>query len=704
MRWGSERRGRELRIKVPEAPGPTPSHPFPLLRHRRRLARRVVTRRGRRRRRLRSTILVALRRQRQPRDGAAIRSRTPAAVGRTAGAFLTSNIRARPASGNSMERVARRQARLGKASRACEGAVRPGICASRPIGAPSARGCVSYRGARGVRRGWSAARWTSRGMVSATERARAQRAECVGHGSLRSWGLLGAWLVLGACGARDIGGSSEQRAPIAVSSVSTATSADPVAPAACARDEDCRAANRCVDTSCVAGACEFRARSCDDGDPCTEDTCDPDVGCQHRFLTEDLDGDGHRAPLAGMAAGAPGSCGDDCDDHSNVTYPGAPELCDGVDNDCNGVVDDGRALALQDEQPIWLSPNSTRAAVSGITHDGAQFVVAISAYRARNETELVGVGDGQVRWRSAAVQTNSDSYPGAIIATGQHLALAWEDRRDDDFEIYFNRFDTEGRKLGPDQRLSHARGFSLAPDLLFTGDGYFVAWADRRLGADDFRVFGQHVGSDGLPSSEQNVLLTPQTPGASGPRLARGVSTLGLLFHRTEVQGGQVLFQMLDEELKPLGAPRVLSGPHGVASALGYEGGRYYAFWYDYEVVPGDAIWGAILSEGGHLLMRERRLTTVAPFARHASVALLGKRWILAWSEYQDDRFGVHVQTFDQSLNPVGEVVALRHETGDLDGPQVAVSAQGEVAVAFTNRSGGEAQAYLVTLGCRDPG
>lgn len=597
-----------------------------------------------------------------------------------------------------MGRAVRRLGPPGKESHACGGTVRPGICAWLRTVVQSVRNYVSFRGVRGVRRGSCVALWTSRGTVSVTERAAAGLGEGGPRSRHRHW--LAPWLVLGACGARDIGGTSESLIPIAVSS---ATASDLATPGSCQRDDDCRAANRCVAFSCVAGACEARTLSCDDGDPCTEDTCDPDTGCHHRLLTEDLDGDGYRGPLAGMAAGVPGSCGDDCDDRSSATYPGAPELCDGVDNDCNGIADDGRALALQGDEPLWLSSDSTRAAVSGITHDGKQFVVALSAYRARNETELVAVADGQVNWRSAAVRTNSDSYPGSIIWTGQHLALAWEDRRDDDFEIYFNRFDTAGQKLGPDQRLSHARGFSLAPDLLFTGEGYFVAWADRRLGADDFRVFGQTVELDGLRSGEQNALLTPQTPGASDPRLARGETTSGLLFHRTEVQGGQVLFQMLDEELEPLGAPRALSGPHGVTSALTYKDGRYYAFWYDYEVVPGDAIWGAILSEGGHLLMPGRRLTTAASFARYASVALLGERWILAWSEYQGDRFGVHIQSFDQSLNPVGEVVALRHETGDLDGPQIAASPQGEIAVAFTNRSGGQAQAHLVTLGCRDP-
>ena len=45
----------------------------------------------------------------------------------------------------------------------------------------------------------------------------------------------------------------------------------------------------------------------------------------------DVDGDGHPSPGAG---------GEDCDDARAETHPGATELCDGFDNDCDGNVDE----------------------------------------------------------------------------------------------------------------------------------------------------------------------------------------------------------------------------------------------------------------------------------------------------------------------------------------------------------------------------
>jgi len=104
-------------------------------------------------------------------------------------------------------------------------------------------------------------------------------------------------------------------------------------------------------TSVPAGHAENNT-DCDDGDATvhpgatetcngTDDNCDgsTDEGVLNTYY-RDFDSDGH-----GTSSGTAEDCtppsgyvstSDDCDDRDSTTYPGAPEACDGNDNDCSG--------------------------------------------------------------------------------------------------------------------------------------------------------------------------------------------------------------------------------------------------------------------------------------------------------------------------------------------------------------------------------
>jgi hypothetical protein len=112
--------------------------------------------------------------------------------------------------------------------------------------------------------------------------------------------------------------------------------------------EDESDAEGCVDTD--EDGWSVDCNDCNDADatvnPGAEEVCNGvDDNCDGR-IDEGFDND----------ADGVTTCAGDCDDTDPSTYPGAPEICDGFDNDCDGIVPDDEVDADGDGVLDCLQP------------------------------------------------------------------------------------------------------------------------------------------------------------------------------------------------------------------------------------------------------------------------------------------------------------------------------------------------------------
>lgn len=107
--------------------------------------------------------------------------------------------------------------------------------------------------------------------------------------------------------------------------------------------------------------------------------------CNETVWYLDADGDGRgTATTTVMACDPPAGYvpfGDDCDDASAARYPGATELCDGADDDCDGLVDEASTMNAECNGCALFEADGRAYAfcAAGATWDGARVACAAFA-------------------------------------------------------------------------------------------------------------------------------------------------------------------------------------------------------------------------------------------------------------------------------------------------------------------------------------
>jgi hypothetical protein len=258
------------------------------------------------------------------------------------------------------------------------------------------------------------------------------------------------------------------------------------------------------------------AGDCDDGNPdispiahevCNgfDDDCDALVddlddlvdGSAIWYLDSDLDGYG--GPVTIEACTQPPGYREaprDCDDHDASVHPTADEVCDGVDNDCDTLVDDQDALSPGEGRELYIDADG----------DGAGSGAPILA---------CGVRPGLSESPDDCNDANPDVWPGAV----EHRNLVDDDcdglvdDEDDDVDLTFGSdwfVDADGDGVGGDDVVRSCAAPEGSSDI--TGD-----CDDSDASVSDAAIWWQDADGDGYGAGA--TVVSCAVPGADWVRL-----------------------------------------------------------------------------------------------------------------------------------------------------------------------------------------
>lgn len=387
----------------------------------------------------------------------------------------------------------------------------------------------------------------------------------------------------------------------------------------------------------------------------------------------------------------------DCNDASAASYPGAVELCDGYDNDCDGSLDNSMVCDRTCDSPEKIgtdvrvtqshSPFRGPALVwtgaeYGLAWEGRDGITGIYFTRLDASGNKIGgdlrIANSQVydewpvlvwtgaeyglAWRSVGAQetqiyftrldasgnkigtdsrvSNSSStvtFP-SLIWTGSEYGVAWSDWRDGNVEIYFTHLTRVGEKIGGDVRITNALGNSTFPSLVWNGEGYAVAWSDGRAGPNIEIYFGRFDASGNRIDEDQRLTFTSFV--SEMPSLVWSGQGFGLVWRENFAEQGEIYFSLLDAAgNRTSGDIRVTNDPASSdLPCVAWSGNEYGVVWADTRAGGNDIYFARLDSVGTKIGgdFRVTNYTSLPHLSYDPSIVWTGGQFGVAWLDNRD--------------------------------------------------------------------
>ncbi|MCA9596848.1 MAG: putative metal-binding motif-containing protein [Myxococcales bacterium] len=284
-------------------------------------------------------------------------------------------------------------------------------------------------------------------------------------------------------------------------------------PTSCTKDADCddglacNGKETCGSTGCVAGT----PMDCQNPDAAhCESACKESAGTGTCVVVgKDADGDQHLD-----AACTADTTADDCDDANKAVFPGASEVCDGIDNDCNGKDEFEEGTSSPTGSSKQLADAAYFPDVAWSPTDKHYGVVWRDAFGGGIQYARVTPAGDMV---GSKVQVSADDAAPRVAWSGSHFAVAWSSGG----RVKLRRVSPNATFPEAAKPISDGASKAGDPDVAATATGWTVIWSDARtntLGT----LYAHAVDAAGTPTAGGDKQVGDTGGANKAPAIASG--------------------------------------------------------------------------------------------------------------------------------------------------------------------------------------
>ncbi len=418
-----------------------------------------------------------------------------------------------------------------------------------------------------------------------------------------------------------------------------------------------------------------------------------EVEVQQLLCCGDSDGDGYDR------------CVDDCDDGDPARSPNAVERCDGIDDDCNGLVDDGvsgctrycsgldslsapvvhRDGTIQSTWDVSVAfDGDSFGLVWGQDPDMSSGTDAEVVFR-RLDPDGVPMGDPIVLTTWPEEEANDP----VICATPDGWAVAWL-RKVWPYGLSLQRLLPDGTKIGTASEIDSNTRDNDA--LVWDGHGFGAAWDYDAAGPEGVRF--HRFSESGVPIGEMQYL-----EGSSPDMVWTGQEYLFVMLKGFNESDG-VWMDRLDAQGRTTGSRRRLTGSTYGSTFMpdiAWNGNGFgLVFVGNYEALYFQAFDG----EGNPTTTLKQIL--FRSFLTKPEIVWTGEMYILQFTAGDQDQ--VEVQRVDEGGTPLGSTLVvsdgLPGTMSSFTRTGLALGSDGRILSAFHRSDDPEAGVWSRMLGC----